>query len=72
MKSYGFGFRVGFTFGHRLDQIMDLFFCLDLDLRLDSFFFLKSESESVNLNPTTSSPDPKFSSLLFIFYSPEL
>ena len=39
VKSYGFGFGVGFTLGHRLDRIMDLFFCLDLDSGLDSFFF---------------------------------
>ena len=35
VKSYGFGFGVGFTLGHRLDRIMDLFFCLDLDSGLD-------------------------------------
>ncbi len=48
VKSYGFGFGVGFTLGHahRLDRIMDLFFCLDLDSGLDSFFF-----STLNPNP---------------------
>ena len=45
VKSYGFGFGVGFTLGHRLDWIMDLFFCLDLDSGYDSFFF-----SNMNLN----------------------
>ena len=31
VKSYGFGFGFGFTLGHRLDRIMELFFCSVLD-----------------------------------------
>ena len=42
--------ELGFTLGNSLDQIMDLFFLLGFGL----IFFLKSESESVNPNPPTS------------------
>ena len=54
VKSYGFGFGVGFTLGHRLDRIMDLFFCLDLGF--DSFFsqLRIRESESDDLYCTAN------------------